>query len=487
MRKTPRKLFAILCSVFLTAALLAGCGDSGASSAASPSPAGDAPAEQPAAAPESKDDAQSDAPSGSDVELVVASVNNPDMLIMEELSQTFTEETGIKVSFTILSENEIRSKITQDVGLGGGQYDLVTLGTSDTGTYLDNGWLLGLDDLFAGMSAEESAAYDLEDVFGPVKDSMSSQTKGLAALPFYSESTMVFYNKEIFEAKGLTMPANPTWDQIYDLAVQAHDPANGICGMAFRGLPGYGENMYVFGTLVYSFGAQYYDTEWNSKWDTPEMRNALEFYKKLIRDAGPASPTTSGYTECLNLMSSGKAAMWYDATVSAGTMANSADSQVQGKIGYAISPTAVKTKNTGTIGGWGIGVTAATQHPDEAFRFLTWCTSKDYVRLVGETKGWKSAPSGTRKSTYDIPEYQAECDFAEITRDSILAVDFAQPAVNPTPYTGNSLPNLPEYSSWGEACAQELAAYITDQKTIDEVIANCTRFLDEAAEDGGYK
>jgi sorbitol/mannitol transport system substrate-binding protein len=424
----------------------------------------------------------------SGVTITVASVNNPDMVIMEELSAKFTEQTGIKVNFTILSENEIRSKITQDVALGGGQFDLVTLGTSDTATYLDNGWALNLDTLFAAMPAGERAAYDLDDIFGSVRDSMTSAAKGgLAGLPFYSESTMVFYNKDIFAAKGLTMPVNPTWDDIYNLAVKANDPAQGICGIAFRGLPGYGQNMYIFGVLVNSFGAQYYDMNWNAKFNTPEMRNALEYYKKLIKDAGEPSPTTSGYTECLNLMASGKAAMWYDATVSAGTMANSPDSQVKGKIGYAISPVAVKTKNTGTIGGWGISVTAGTKYPTEAFKFLTWCTSKEYIRLVGETKGWKLAPSGTRKSTYSIPQYQAECDFAEITRDSILAVDYAQPAINPTPYTGNSLPNLPEYSSWGEACAQELAAYIADQRTVEQVMQNCQRILEDAAVEGGYK
>jgi sorbitol/mannitol transport system substrate-binding protein len=424
----------------------------------------------------------------SGVTLTVASVNNPDMVIMEELSAKFTEQTGIKVNFTILSENEIRSKITQDVALGGGQFDLVTLGTSDTATYLDNGWALNLDTLFAALPAAERAAYDLDDIFGSVRDSMTSAAKGgLAGLPFYSESTMVFYNKDIFAAKGLTMPVNPTWDDIYTLAVRANDPAQGISGIAFRGLPGYGQNMYIFGVLVNSFGAQYYDMNWNAKFNTPEMRNALEYYKKLIKDAGEPSPTTSGYTECLNLMASGKAAMWYDATVSAGTLANSPDSQVKGKIGYAISPVAVKTKNTGTIGGWGISVTAGTKNPAEAFKFLTWCTSKEYVRLVGETKGWKLAPSGTRKSTYSIPQYQAECDFAEITRNSILAVDYAQPAINPTPYTGNSLPNLPEYSSWGEACAQELAAYIADQRTVEQVMQNCQRILEDAAVEGGYK
>lgn len=425
--------------------------------------------------------------SSSDVELVVASVNNNDMVTMSELSPEFTKETGIKVKFTILSENEIRSKITQDVGLGGGQYDLVTLGTSDSGTYLDNGWVEPLQPMLDKMSDADKKAFDVGDIFDPVKESLSSTTKGLACLPFYSESTLMFYNKDIFAAKNLAMPTNPTWDQIYDLAKKANDPAKGISGIALRGLPGYGENMYIFGTMVNAFGGQYYDKDWNAKFNTPEMKNAFEFYKKLMTDAGETGATTAGYTECLNLMSSGKAAMWYDASVSAGTFANSADSKVKGKIGYAMSPTAVKTKNTQTIGGWGMGITSSSKHKDEAFKFLTWATSKDYVKLVGEKKGWTSAPSGTRKSTYDLAEYKSACDFADITKEAIMNVDYKHPAVNETPYVGNSLPCLPEYSSWGETCAQQLAAYLSGQKDVNAALAECQKAVSAAATDGGYK
>jgi len=94
----------------------------------------------------------------SDADVVkVASVNNDAMVMMEKLSKQYTEETGTEVVFTILSENEIRSKITQDVSLGGGGYDLITLGTSDMGTYLDSGWTEPLDPMFAALSAEKQA------------------------------------------------------------------------------------------------------------------------------------------------------------------------------------------------------------------------------------------------------------------------------------------------------------------------------------------
>jgi sorbitol/mannitol transport system substrate-binding protein len=43
-------------------------------------------------------------------------------------ADSFTKETGIKVNFTILPENELRDKVTQEVATGAGQYDLATIG-----------------------------------------------------------------------------------------------------------------------------------------------------------------------------------------------------------------------------------------------------------------------------------------------------------------------------------------------------------------------
>jgi polyol transport system substrate-binding protein len=414
----------------------------------------------------------------------VASVNNDAMIMMEKLSLQYTEETGTEVVFTILSENEIRSKITQDVSLGGGGYDLITLGTSDMGTYLDTGWTEALDPMFAALSQAEQAEYDLEDVIASVRQSCSSIENGLAALPFYSESTMICYNKEIFAANNLIMPEAPTWEEIYKLAAACDDKANGISGIAIRGLAGYGQNMYIFGSIMNAFGGQYYDMDWNATYDTEAVRNAWKFYKKLLTVAED-SPTTSGYTECLNLFAQGKAAIYFDATVSAGTFA-SADSKVAGKVGYAKTPTAVKDNN-GTIGGWGIAVTANSKNKEAAFDFLRWATSKDYVKRVQNEFGFEATPSGTRISTYEDPAYLAASDYAQMTLASIESANLNHPALGETPYSGNSLPNLPEFSSWGEAIGAELSAYVAGQKNLDSCISAAQTLINKVAVEGEYR
>lgn len=110
---------------------------------------------------------------GGPQELVIATVNNPDMVTMEELSSEFTEETGIKLRFVVLPENELRQKVTEDVALGAGKYDIVTIGTYDTPFWARNGWIDSLEPYFDKMSDEELATYDRDDFLDPIISALS--------------------------------------------------------------------------------------------------------------------------------------------------------------------------------------------------------------------------------------------------------------------------------------------------------------------------
>lgn len=421
---------------------------------------------------------------GDGKKIVIASVNNGPMMTMQELAPEFTKETGIEVEFVMLTENDIRSKIQQDVAVNGGQFDVVTLGTSDAGTYLDSGWTVPLDPMFEKMDADEKAAYDEDDLIAGTVSAFSSEKQGLAAIPLYGESTMTMYRKDLFDAAGLTMPAQPTWDEIYDFATQLNDPATGQVGIAIRGKAGYGENMYIHNTIQYAFGAQIADDDWNAGYDSPEMAEAWEFYRKLQKDAGAPEASSNGYTETLNLMSSGKAAIYYDATVSADVF-EGADSAVAGKMGYALSPAGPGKGNTQTVGGWGIGLTSSSKNQDAAFKFMTWVTSKDYVKLVAEKKGWLNVLTGARASTYQAPEYQAVAPYASLVLESLENVDFTHPAVGDTPYVGNSLPSIPEWSGMGEKIGQVLAEYISGSGSTKDALANAQKVATDAFVDGG--
>lgn len=426
----------------------------------------------------------SSAPATGTQKIVIASVNNAPMVTLSELAPEFTKATGIQVEFVMLTENDIRSKIQQDVAVKGGQFDVVTLGSSDAGTYLDSGWTTPLQPKVDAMSAADKATYDFNDLIKANISAYSSQKSGLAALPFYGESTMIMYRKDLFDKAGLTMPEQPTWDQINGFATKLNDPKSGTVGMAIRGKAGYGENMYVFNTIMNAYGAQIVDTSWQPQYETPAMKSAWEFYRKLQKDAGAQEASSNGYTETLNLMSSGKAAIYYDATVSADTFEKEG-SAIKGKMGYAMSPSGPGKGNTQTVGGWGIGIPSSSKNQDAAFKFLTWATSKEYVNLVAQKSGWLSTPTGARTSTYTNPEYQKLAPYAPLVLKALQTVEFAHPAVGETPYTGNSLPNLAEWSSMGEKIGQTLSKYIASNTATDDALAEAQKIAVQAMKDGG--
>lgn len=141
--------------------------------------------------------------------LTIATVNNGDMIVMESLTKDFTKKYGINVKYVTLPENTLRQKVTSDVATGGGQFDIATVGTYDVPIWAKNKWLVNLQPMF---SASASKAYDLNDVIPKVRLGLSYQNN-LYALPFYGESSMMYYNKALFAAAGLKMPLHPTWDR----------------------------------------------------------------------------------------------------------------------------------------------------------------------------------------------------------------------------------------------------------------------------------
>lgn len=74
--------------------------------------------------------------------LNVLMVNNPQMIELQKLTAAnFTKDTGIKVNFTVLPENDVRDKITQDFSNQAGQYDVATISNYEVPFYAKNGWL----------------------------------------------------------------------------------------------------------------------------------------------------------------------------------------------------------------------------------------------------------------------------------------------------------------------------------------------------------
>lgn len=410
-----------------------------------------------------------------DVVLTLATVSNPQMKDMEELKGAFEEEhPGIRVNFVQMEEGDLRAAVTADVASKAGQYDIVTVGAYEVPQWGALGWLTDLT-----PALEADADYDVEDLLEPVREAISVEGKQYA-VPFYGESSILMYNKEMFDAAGLTMPNEPTWQEVAEFAKTLH--SEDTVGICLRGKPGWGDLFAPLTTVVQTFGGAWYDEEWNAQVDSPEFTEAVNFYVDLLAEAGEADPVSHSFTECLNLLGSGKAAMWYDASVAASILEDPASSEVAGKMGYVHAPT-YKTEESGWLWSWNLAVPETTKQSDEAIAFVKWATSKEYQRLVGETLGWTRVPPGARNSTYEIPEYaEAAAAFAPITVEVMNAVDPVQPGLNPQPWVGIQYVTIPEFQDVGNQVAQLVADAIAGRTTVEAALAEGQKIAQAAGD-----
>ena len=342
--------------------------------------------------------------------LTIATVNNGDMIVMQKLSPQFEKETGIKLNWVVLEENVLRQRVTTDIATKGGQFDVMTIGAYETPIWGKQGWLAPLDDL--------GQDYDYADLIPQVKNGLSVDGKMYAA-PFYAESSLTFYRKDLFEKAGITMPEKPTYDQIAQYAEKLTDKSAGIYGVCLRGKPGWGENMAFLGTAAVAFGGSWFDAKWTPQFTSKPWEMTLKWYLDVMKKAGPPGATANGYNENRALFSTGKCAMWIDATVTAGYLYDPKQSQVADKVAFAPSPsTDANPKASGWFWSWALAVPASTKQGDAAKKFVKWATSKDYIKMVGQSEGWVVAPPpGTRLSTYASPEYKKAAPFSDFVAE----------------------------------------------------------------------
>jgi sorbitol/mannitol transport system substrate-binding protein len=406
--------------------------------------------------------------SGSSQSINVLMVANSQMTDIQKLTaDSFTKQTGIKVNYTVLPENELRDKVTQDVATQAGQYDVATVGMYEVPIWAKNGWLHEL-----GSYAKADTAFDYSDLLKPMVAGLSGTDGNLYGMPFYGESSFLMYRKDLFAAKGLTMPEHPTWQQVADLAAQLDGAQPGMKGICLRGLAGWGEIFAPLTTVVNTFGGTWFSKDWQAQVNSPEFTQAVNFYVNLVKAHGEPGAAQAGFTECLNAMSQNKVAMWYDATSAAGSLEDSSVSKVAGNVGYVYAPV-VKTASSGWLWAWAWAMPKTTKKADAASKFILWASSKDYEKLVGQKLGWSRVPSGKRASTYAIPEYKkASAAFGDITLQSIQNADPTNPGMQPRPTVGIQFVDIPEFADLGTKVAQEISACITGGTTVDKALAD---------------
>jgi sorbitol/mannitol transport system substrate-binding protein len=398
--------------------------------------------------------------------ITVAVVSNPlitGQMIPLTASNFEKQYPGIKVKFATYTEGDLRAAIEKDVATHSNAFNVIMIGPYEAPLFAKNGWLTDLTKQYVASDP----SYDASDLLPSIAKALS-YNGDLYAAPFYGESSMVYYRKDMFKAAGLTMPQHPTWAQIASFAAKLNQPGK-VSGVCLRGLAGWGDNMAALDTVVNTYGGEWFNEKWQPQLTSPAFEAATNFYVNLIRKDGEPGASSDSFNQLLTLYGQNKCAMWYDSTVAATSIATTYPS-VAAQTGYAFAPVD-KTTSSGWLWSWALGIPQGTTNAGAAWKFVSWATSKQYDSLVASKYGWAAVPPGNRTSLYSNPSYlSAAKAFAPITIASINSTDPDHPTVNPVPYVGVQYVDIPQFESLGVTVGQQIAGAIAGTETVSQAL-----------------
>ena len=399
--------------------------------------------------------------------ITVAVVSNP--LITGQMipltSSSFEKQyPGIKVKFATYTEGDLRAAIEKNVSTHSNAFNVIMIGPYEAPLFAKNGWLTDLSKQYIASDP----GYDAGDLLPPIAKALSYKGD-LYAAPFYGESSMMFYNKTLFQAAGLTMPANPTWDQIQGFAAKLNQPGK-VSGICLRGLAGWGDNMAALDTVVNTFGGQWFDMNWKPQLTSPRVHRGGE----LLRQPGPQVRRARRVQRQLQPAADAVRPGQVRDVVRRDGGGDLHRDHVPGRLqADRLRPGAGRTRpsSSGWLWSWALGIPQGVSNSGAAWKYVSWATSKQYDQLVGKKYGWSAVPPGTRTSLYSNPDYQkAAKPFADITLQSINSTDPEHPTLNPVPYVGVQYVDIPQFESLGLTVGQQIAGAIAGTESVSQAL-----------------
>lgn len=402
------------------------------------------------------------------IELNIATVNNGHMIEMEKLTSEFEREhPWIKLKWHVYNEGSLRIRAIADIAAKTAKYDVVTIGMYEAPIWAKRGWLTKL---------ELGDKYQVDDIIPSIRNGLSYNNQ-LYAAPFYGESSILMYRKDILNQHGITLDERPSWEEIQAIAKKVHNPNQSLYGICLRGKPGWGDNMALVTTIANSFGARWFDMNWQPEVNSEAWHSAVNFYVDLLTNYGPPTPHKKSFNELLQLSMEGKCAMWIDASVAASFITNRNKSEVADQWAFAQTPYQTTTKGANWLWAWSLAIPSGTKKVKAAQTFVNWATSKEYIELVAAKSGWGSVPTGTRKSTYSNANFLAYSKaFATAELEALRLATPEDSTLPPSPYVGIQFVPINEFVSIAGLTGIKVSEALQGKLSVTQALNSSQKF-----------
>lgn len=284
----------------------------------------------------------------------------------------FEELTGIKVNAEATPEQQQRQKTTIELSSGKPSFDVVHMSYHvQKRQFEKGGWLADISGFLKDPSLTDPSL--VESDFAEAGMTFAKDSDGvLRSLPFSVDYWIVYWNKALFEKKGLSYPTS--FDELVSAAEALTDPSTNTYGFVARGLKN--ANTPVWTTLLLGYGSSPLGSDGKLRTNSDEAVEAAKLYQRLMTKAAPPGVSGFNWAEAQSAFLQGKIGMWLDGVGFAPPIENPEKSRVVGQVGYGIMPKGPKAQAAATTGD-GLGVVAASQKKEAAYLFCQWAISHD--------------------------------------------------------------------------------------------------------------
>jgi multiple sugar transport system substrate-binding protein len=326
-------------------------------------------------------------------------IKSPRGDLLTRYHKEFEDLTGITVGSELIPEQQQRQKAVIEFNSGRTSFDVIQLSYHvQKRQFGKNKWLDDVRPMLADKSATEPNL-DFAD-FAKGGLAYATQPDGrIDSLPLNLDPWVVYYNKELFDAKNIAYPK--TFAEMVDAAARLNDPAKGVAGFVGRGLKN--ANVPVWTSFLLGYGGGFVDANGRLTTDTAEAIDAAKMYQTLQARYGPQGVAGYNWNEAQSLFLQGKAAMWLDGIGFAAPLEDPTKSRIVGKVGYGVMPAGPKQQASALFGD-GAGVSAYSRKKGPAWFYLQWASNKaNQTRILQNAAG---AP--VRNSAYQLAQAAGE-------------------------------------------------------------------------------
>jgi multiple sugar transport system substrate-binding protein len=342
----PSRAARLLAAFFLTI-VVAGCGTNGGSNAPAGA-SGAAPGGSSAAGGSPATGGGSSAAASLSGTLTVWAMGNEGTKLTV-LADAFTKANpGVKVNVTPVDWGQAVTKLQTAIA-GGTTPDVSQMGTDMMGQF-------GAGGTFDTVPADIDASAFFQSAWNT--NNVGGATVGV---PWYVETRMLYYRKDIAEKAGIMSPP-ATWDDLKAMAKAMQAKGGAKWGISLGT-----KNWQEYFPFLWSNGGDVVDASGNPALNSPQAVEALTFYDSFFTDGLTPKSVPEGF-DITPAFVKGDNPMFFSGPWHLGLIKDAGGASFDGK--WAIAPMPKKVTATSFVGGSNMVVFKATKNRDAAWAFV---------------------------------------------------------------------------------------------------------------------